>query len=93
MEAMAGRGFRFSYFFIDDSWKSKRDKGVHPEPTGFAATCEARNIVVENNLISTSPNMAVLVTAAADVAIRNNRFENAGCARLKEVRDAAGTPG
>jgi hypothetical protein len=72
---LAGKGIS------DDHWKAKREKGVYPEPTGFAETCEVRNILVEDNLFSTSPSMAILVTAAADVAIRNNRFENVGYAR------------
>lgn len=43
--------------------------------------CEVRNVLVEDNVFSTSPSMAILVTAAEDVAIRNNRFENVGYAR------------
>jgi hypothetical protein len=73
--AVAGKGIS------DDYWKAKREKGVYPQPSGFAATCETRSIVVEGNLFSTSPNMAILVTAAEGVAIRNNRFENVGYAR------------
>lgn len=65
----------------DDYWKAKRDKGIFPEPTGFAATCEIKNVVVEDNLFSTSPSMAIAVSSAQDVAIRNNRFENVGYAR------------
>jgi len=65
----------------DDSWQAKREKGVFPQPSGFAATCETRNVVVEDNLFSTSPSMGILVSAAEDVAIRNNRFENVGYAR------------
>lgn len=76
---LAGKGIS------DDYWKAKWDKGMYPEATGFAATCEARNILVEDNLFSTSPTMAILVTAAADVAIRNNRFENVGYARKPEA--------
>lgn len=75
INSVAGKGIP------DDYWKAKRDKGIYPQPTGFAALCEAKNIVVEDNLFSTSPNMAILVTAAEDVAIRNNRFENVGYAR------------
>jgi hypothetical protein len=43
--------------------------------------CEVRNVLVEDNVFGTSPSMAILVTAAEDVAIRNNRFENVGYAR------------
>jgi hypothetical protein len=73
--AVAGKGIP------DDYWKAKREKGIFPQPSGFAATCEIKHIVVEDNLFSTSPSMAILVTAAEDVAIRNNRFENVGYAR------------
>lgn len=41
----------------------------------------AKDVCIENNLFSTSPSMAILVTAAEGVAIRNNRFENVGYAR------------
>jgi hypothetical protein len=81
---LAGKGIS------DDYWKAKRDKGGYPQPTGFAATCETKNLVVEDNLFSTSPNMAILVTAAQDVVIRNNRFENVGYARDPQAGRAIG---
>lgn len=65
----------------DDYWKDKFGKGIYPQPSGFAPVGEIRNIFVEDNLFSTSPNMAILVSSAKDVVIRNNRFENVGYAR------------
>lgn len=84
INSVAGKGIP------DDYWKAKRDKGIYPQPTGFAATCEAKIIIVDDNLFSTSPNMAILVTAAEDVAIRNNRFENVGYARDPQAGRAIG---
>ena len=74
----------------DDHWKAKREKNIFPQATGFASVCEVRNVVVEDNLFSTSPSMAILVTAAEGVAIRNNRFENVGYARDPQAGRAIG---
>lgn len=65
----------------DDYWKDKLEKWIFPQPSGFAPVCEIRNVLVEDNLFSTSPNMAILVSSAKDVVIRNNRFENVGYGR------------
>ena len=84
IHAVVGTGIR------DDYWKDKRQRGRFPQPAGFAPVCEIRNVLVEDNLFSTSPNMAILVSSAKDVAIRNNRFENVGYGRDPRVGSTIG---
>jgi hypothetical protein len=73
--AVAGKGIS------DDYWKAKHEQGIFPQPSGFAPVCEIRNVLVEDNLFSSSPNMAALISSSKDVLITNNRFENVGYRR------------
>lgn len=69
--------------------KRIRDNRFH-DHRGRGVYLSAKNVCIENNLFSTSPSMAIAVSSAEDVAIRNNRFENVGYARDPQAGRAIG---